>query len=93
VVVYDDISSAEEDVSDSDSDDGFDTFEEEIPDKQEVPSENVDDLMKDCVTFYDDNDITSPKVNEQLAISWPFPRELFSPLSILSIILENIRVC
>lgn len=69
MVVYDDISSAEEDVSDSDSDDGFDTFEQEIPDRQEVPSENVDDLMKDCVTFYDDNDITSPKVNEQLAKS------------------------
>ena len=44
MVVYDDISSAEEDVSDSDSDDGFDTFEQEIPDRQEVPSEN---LMKD----------------------------------------------
>lgn len=69
MVVYDDISSAEEDVSDSDSDDEFDTFEQEIPDRQEVPSENVDDLMKDCVTFYDDNDITSPKVNEQLAKS------------------------
>lgn len=32
VVVYDDISSAEEDMSDSDSDDGFDTLEKEIPD-------------------------------------------------------------
>ena len=69
VVVYGDISSAEEDVSDSDSDDGFDALEQEIPDEQEVLSENVDDLVKDWVTFYDDNDITSPKVNEQLAKS------------------------
>ena len=72
VVVYDDISSAEEDVADSDSDDWFDTLEQEIPDRQEVPSENVDDLMKDWVTFYDDNDFTSPKVNEQLAKSIKF---------------------
>jgi hypothetical protein len=69
VVVYGDISSAEEDVSDSDSDDGFDALGQEIPDRQEVLSENVDDLVKDWVTFYDDNDITSPKVNEQLAKS------------------------
>ena len=60
---------AEEDVSDSDSDDGFDILEQEIPDRQKAPSENVDDLMKDWVTFYNDNDITSPKVNEQLAKS------------------------
>lgn len=53
----------------SDSDDGFDTLEQEIPDRQEGPSENVDDLMKDWVTFHDDNDITSPKVNKELAKS------------------------